>query len=216
MQETWDTGSVTGSGRSPGGGHGNPLQDSSLENPWTEEPVRLQSIGSKRAGHDWSDLVHTVVSRHRCPSLQTSSRWPWSPLDSKRLVYTPDMRLLEAPEPILCTSLDERTRKPRTCLNPLLCCSGAPCHSDMVTSSHFYFLRSCGRGGREAVRGLLPPQVPLRNQCTSKCPIASTPTLLGEFDIFGGCDKLHTWIITTLFSLNLLLKALTSCSKSGL
>ena len=107
MQETWDMGSVTGLGRSPGGGHGNPLQYSCLENPWTEEPVRLHTIGSQRAGHDWSDLAHTVVSRHRCPSLKTSSRWPWSPLDSQLLVYTPDMtgRLLEAPEPIFCTYL---------------------------------------------------------------------------------------------------------------
>ena len=28
-----DTGSIPGWGRSPGGGHGNPLQDSCLENP---------------------------------------------------------------------------------------------------------------------------------------------------------------------------------------
>ena len=28
-----DPGSIPGSGRSPGGGHGNPLQDSCLENP---------------------------------------------------------------------------------------------------------------------------------------------------------------------------------------
>ena len=28
-----DSGSIPGSGRSPGGGHGNPLQDSCLENP---------------------------------------------------------------------------------------------------------------------------------------------------------------------------------------
>ena len=28
-----DTGSIPGSGRSPGGGHGNPLQNSCLENP---------------------------------------------------------------------------------------------------------------------------------------------------------------------------------------
>ena len=35
--------SVPGSGRSPGGGHGNPLQYSCLESPWTEEPGRLHS-----------------------------------------------------------------------------------------------------------------------------------------------------------------------------
>ena len=28
-----DAGSIPGSGRSPGGGHGNPFQDSGLENP---------------------------------------------------------------------------------------------------------------------------------------------------------------------------------------
>ena len=33
MQETQETGSVPGSGRSPGGGHGNPLQYSCLETP---------------------------------------------------------------------------------------------------------------------------------------------------------------------------------------
>ena len=40
------------SGRSPGGGHGNPLQRSCLENPRTEEPGGLRSIGLQRAGHD--------------------------------------------------------------------------------------------------------------------------------------------------------------------
>ena len=33
MQDPWETGSISGSGRFPGGGHGNPLQDSYLENP---------------------------------------------------------------------------------------------------------------------------------------------------------------------------------------
>ena len=32
-----DGGSTPGSGRSPGGGNGNPLQCSCLEDPWTEE-----------------------------------------------------------------------------------------------------------------------------------------------------------------------------------
>ena len=27
--------------------------------PWTEEPGRLQSMGSQRIGHDLSDLAHT-------------------------------------------------------------------------------------------------------------------------------------------------------------
>ena len=39
-----DAGSVLGSERSPGGGHGNPLQYSCLENPMDTEPGGLQSI----------------------------------------------------------------------------------------------------------------------------------------------------------------------------
>ena len=33
MRETWDLGLIPGSGRSPGEGNGNPLQDSCLRNP---------------------------------------------------------------------------------------------------------------------------------------------------------------------------------------
>ena len=36
-------------GRSSGGGRGTPLQYSCLEDPWTEEPGRLQSTGLQRA-----------------------------------------------------------------------------------------------------------------------------------------------------------------------
>jgi len=45
-------GLIPGSGRSPGEGNGNPLQYSCLENPWTEEPGGLQTIGLQRVGHD--------------------------------------------------------------------------------------------------------------------------------------------------------------------
>ena len=47
-----DLGSIPELGRSPGEGNGNPLQDYCLENPWTEEPGRLQSMGSLRVRHD--------------------------------------------------------------------------------------------------------------------------------------------------------------------
>ena len=52
-----DTGSIPGSGRSPGRGHGNPVQYSCQKNPWTEEPGGLQSIVSQRVGHDLGDLA---------------------------------------------------------------------------------------------------------------------------------------------------------------
>ena len=49
---TEDLGSLPGSERSPGEGNGNPLHCSCLENPWTEEPGGLQSMGSQRVRHD--------------------------------------------------------------------------------------------------------------------------------------------------------------------
>ena len=50
--ELRDSGSIPGLGRSPGEGNGSPLQYSCLENPMTEEPGGLQSIGSQRVRHD--------------------------------------------------------------------------------------------------------------------------------------------------------------------
>ena len=47
-----DLGSIPGLGRYPGGGPGNPLQYSGLENPpWPEEPGGLHSMGSQRVRH---------------------------------------------------------------------------------------------------------------------------------------------------------------------
>ena len=42
-REAGDAGSISGSGRSPGGGHGNPLQYSCLENPM-ERGVWLATV----------------------------------------------------------------------------------------------------------------------------------------------------------------------------
>ena len=52
-----DTGSVPGSGRSPGGGHGNPLQYSCLENSMDRGAWWLLSMGSQRVGHDLATLT---------------------------------------------------------------------------------------------------------------------------------------------------------------
>ena len=43
---------IPGSGRSPGGGHGNPVQYSCLENPMDREAWRATVHGSQRVGHD--------------------------------------------------------------------------------------------------------------------------------------------------------------------
>ena len=54
-------GSVSGSGRSPGGGHGDPFQYSYLENPM--DRGACWTIGSQRVAHDWSDLAHTHTQK---------------------------------------------------------------------------------------------------------------------------------------------------------
>ena len=46
---------IPGSGKSPGGGHGNPLQYSCLENPMD------RGAWSQRVRHDWSDLACIVI-----------------------------------------------------------------------------------------------------------------------------------------------------------
>ena len=50
MWEAWVQ--SLGQGRSPGKGNDNPLSILAWRIPWTEEPCRLQSMGSQRAGHD--------------------------------------------------------------------------------------------------------------------------------------------------------------------
>ena len=30
--------------------------------PWTEEPCRLQSMGSQRVGHDWATSLHKIIN----------------------------------------------------------------------------------------------------------------------------------------------------------
>ena len=50
--------------------------------PWTEEPGRLQSMGSQRIGHDWS--TNTCTSLSKCKKSffstysKTDSSWIWS------------------------------------------------------------------------------------------------------------------------------------------
>ena len=59
-----DVGLIPGSGRSPAGEHGNPLQYSHLENPMDRGPGGLQSIGLQTVRHNWSHLAHTYTYIH--------------------------------------------------------------------------------------------------------------------------------------------------------
>ena len=51
-EDAGDAGSIPGWGRSAGVGNGNPLQDSCLETPWTEELGGRQPMGLQRVGHN--------------------------------------------------------------------------------------------------------------------------------------------------------------------
>ena len=52
-------GSIPGSGRSPGEGHGNPLQDSCPKNPMDREPGEL--MGSQRVGYNWVTNTYSRI-----------------------------------------------------------------------------------------------------------------------------------------------------------
>ena len=56
-----DVGSIPGLGRPPGGGHGNPLQYSCLENSMDRGAWRTMV---HRVVYNWSDLVHTHTHTH--------------------------------------------------------------------------------------------------------------------------------------------------------
>ena len=60
-----DAGLIPGSERSPGGGQGNPLQYSCLENP-TDRGTWQAAVhkGRREFGHNWSDLAHTHRHTH--------------------------------------------------------------------------------------------------------------------------------------------------------
>ena len=62
-----DSGLIPGSRRSPGGGHGNPLKYSCLENPMDREPNGVWFIGSQIIRHNWSNLA-----RMHCPGCDVS------------------------------------------------------------------------------------------------------------------------------------------------
>ena len=54
-----DPGSILGSGRSPGEGNGNPLQDSCLENPMDGEAWQVTVHGVAKSRTQLSDFTHT-------------------------------------------------------------------------------------------------------------------------------------------------------------
>ena len=89
MQETWDQGSIPGLGRSPGGGNGNRLQYSCLENPmdrgtwWVtvHRTAKTQTCLNQPATHTHMQIIFSASlaaaaakSIQLCPTL-------WDPID---------------------------------------------------------------------------------------------------------------------------------------
>ena len=54
---------------SPGRDHGNPSSILAWSISWIEEPSGLQSMGSQRIGHDWSNLARNMPRVHPETSL---------------------------------------------------------------------------------------------------------------------------------------------------
>ena len=76
-------GLILGMGRSPAGGHGNPLQYSCLENPMDRGAWRLQSMGSQRVGYDsvTKQQYKTVAKNFsKTASVDLFTRWKSKPL----------------------------------------------------------------------------------------------------------------------------------------
>ena len=81
LQET----QVLGSERSPGGGHGNPLQCSCLENPMDRGAWWAAVLESQSLGHDWVTDTHThapgypYILMEKESSIFLSTYWSSSP-----------------------------------------------------------------------------------------------------------------------------------------
>ena len=64
-----DTSSITGSGRSSGGGYGNPLEYSCLENPHGQKSLVGYGPQCWWVRHNWSDSAHMKQGQGFCKSL---------------------------------------------------------------------------------------------------------------------------------------------------
>ena len=71
-----NTYSIPGSGRTPGGEHGNPPDILAWRIPWTEKTGGLQSIGVQRVGHDWSNFAHHTQTPELIQPDWTPSQFP--------------------------------------------------------------------------------------------------------------------------------------------
>ena len=79
---------IPGLGRSPGGGHGN-SSIPSWKIPWTEEPGRLQSMGSQRVRHDSAHILQVGKLRGCSKNAFLVNSVNIPSLDYVRIMETP-------------------------------------------------------------------------------------------------------------------------------
>ena len=82
-----DGSSVPGLGRSPGGGHGNPLQYSCLENPMNRGAWWLQSMGLQM-----SDTTEQLRHSRVDTAAKTPAPPPWDKLRPHRVSISPSVQ----------------------------------------------------------------------------------------------------------------------------
>ena len=70
-----DLGSISGSGRCPGGGSDNPLTYSRLGNPMDRGVRWVQSMGSQRVGHDWATNTRRKGDDLDCVFCRSVHTW---------------------------------------------------------------------------------------------------------------------------------------------
>ena len=78
------TGSIPGLGRSPGWGHGNPLQHSCLENPM-DRGAWQATVHRVAKRHDWSDLAHTHIIIKPIKELKLREKWKMTHVTSRKI-----------------------------------------------------------------------------------------------------------------------------------
>ena len=61
-----DLGLIPGLGKSPGGGHGNPLQYSCLENPCGQRSL----VGYSPCGHKESEMTDQLITAHTATAVR--------------------------------------------------------------------------------------------------------------------------------------------------
>ena len=97
--DTRDASSIPGSGRSPGGGHGNPLQYSCLENPmdsgaWRAAVPMVAELQTTEVTQH-AKGVHQSVCRSTCKVL-------FPGLDSKTTYMSEVFACLSSPQEVYC------------------------------------------------------------------------------------------------------------------